>query len=310
MGTLPPPHVKLNEFVTLRCALGIRFRDTATTEIVRTGLQVKARPVNAPVNTVPVIAQSTPSGVWVFYGLPGLRAFELGTGDLSQVGSPPGPPRFKIQVEDEEGRFVPCTFIATASKKGPMAFESGSPFSSPLEATEVPLFSAPSRPVPPACAVIRAHLITLLGPQTYQPARWALLEARAMIRNVSVEALGLANDKGDVAVMFPWPELVDLTASISPPGGLRSEPPGWDIDLAAWYGLNFGDSAFADLDAILPSHAGNARELLTQLSPPETFDRATLRYGRELIVPEIQTPDFLPPESEPDEVCRALLIAN
>jgi hypothetical protein len=308
MGTLPPPHVKLQEFVTLRCALGIRFRDTATTEIVRTGLQVKARPVNAPVNTVPVVAQSTPSGVWVFYGLPGLRTFELGTRDFPQVGSPPGPPRFRIQVEDEEDRFLPCTFVATAAEKGPMEF--APPLSSPPEGTNVPLFSAPSRPVPPACAVIRAHLITLLGQQTYEPARWALVEARAMIRNVPVEARGLANDKGDVAVMFPWPELFDLTASISPPGGLHNEPPGWDVDFAAWYDLNFGDSAFADLDAILPSRAGNARELLTQLSPPETFNRATLRYGRELIVPEIQTPDFLPPESDPDEVCRALLIAD
>src|SRR5215467_11158054 len=124
MGTLPPPYVKLNELVTLRCALGIRFRDTATREIVRTGLQVKARAVNAPANTVPVMAQPNSSGVWLFYGLPGLRTFELGTGDFPQLGSPPGPPRFRIQVEDEEDRFLPCTFVATASEKGPMEFGS------------------------------------------------------------------------------------------------------------------------------------------------------------------------------------------
>jgi hypothetical protein len=288
--------------------LGVRFRDTATNEIVRTGLRVKARSVDAPANTEPTIAQPNPSGVWLFYRLPGLRAFELGSRNFPEVGSPPGPPRFKIQVEDEEGRFLPCTFVATASEKGPMEF--GPPLSSPPEGTEVPLFSAPSRPVPPACAVIRAHLITLLEQQTYQPARWALLQASATVRNVRVEALGLANDKGDVAVMFPWPELLDPTVSISPPGRLRTEPAGWDIDFAAWYGLNFGDSVFADLDAILLSHAGSARELLTQLSPPRRYGRATLRYGRELVIPETQTPDFLPTESEPQDVCRALLIAD
>jgi hypothetical protein len=308
MGTLPPPHVKLNEFVALRCALGIRFRDTATREIVRTGLQVKARAVDAPANTVPVIAQSNPSGVWLFYDLPGMRAFELGTGDFPQVGSPPGPPRFRIEVEDEEGRFVPCTFVATASKRGPMEF--GAPLSSPPDGMEVPLFSAPSRPVPPACAVIRAHLITRSQQHSFEAARWARLRARATVRNLPIEALGLANDKGGMALMFPWPELVGFVGSISPPGGTRSDPPGWDFEFTAWHNSNFGDAVFADLDVILNVHDADARELLTQLSPPETFDRATLRYGRELIVPEIQTPDFLPPESEPDEVCRALLIAD
>ena len=306
MGTLPPPYVELDEFLTLRCALGIRFRDAATKDIVRSGLRVKARAVDAPANTEPVIARPNPSGVWLFYGLPGLRAFELGTRDFPESGSPLNSPRFKIQVEDEEGRFLPCTFVATASEKGPM--ESSLPLSSPPGRTEVPLFSAPSRLVPPGFAVIRAHLITLLE-QAYKPARWALLKASAIVRNKPVEALGLANDKGDVAVMFPWPELVDLTASISPPSGLRTEPPGWDIDFAAWHDLNFGDSVFADLDVIHNVHDADARKLLTHLSPPETFDRATLRYGRELIVPEIQTPDFLPP-SESDEVCRALLIAD
>src|SRR5438552_2656560 len=186
METLPPPYVKLGEFLTLRCALGIRFRDTATKDIVRTGLQVKARAVNAPVNAEPVIAKPNPSGVWVFYGLPSLRKFELGAPDFPELGSPLNSPRFKIQVEDKEGRFLPCTFVATASEKGPMEF--GLPLSSPLEGMEVPLFSAPSRPVPSGFAVIRAHLIALLE-QAYQPARWALLEASATVRNKPVEAL-------------------------------------------------------------------------------------------------------------------------
>ena len=283
MPALLPPHLKLkklNESVTLRCALGIIFRDTATNQIVRTGLRATARATDAPPNSAAVTARPNPSGVWLFYNLPGLRMFELGTGDFPRVGSPPGAPRFRIEVEDEEGRFLPCTFVATASETGPMEFEAY--LSSPPERKEVPLFSEPERPVPSASAVIRTRLVT----EDQQPARWALLQATATVRNRPIEVLGVANSKGDVALIFPWPELVGLTISLSPPGRSRSEPPSWDLDFVLWHEGNFGNEDFADLDVILGSRSGAPREALTQLSPPVLFTAAPLPYGRELLLPD------------------------
>src|SRR5437870_1863286 len=149
MATLLPPEVKLGpiiESVRLRCALGIRFRDTATNQIVGSGLRVTATPTGAPVGTERVSARVNGSGVWTFHGLRDLRTFELGTEEFRERGSPLGPPVFRIEVQDEEGRFLPCAFDAAASSNGPLQFTLHP--SPPWPWNEVPLFSAPSRPVP------------------------------------------------------------------------------------------------------------------------------------------------------------------
>jgi len=288
--------------------LGFRFRDLATQQVVGSGLRVQATPLDAPPGTRPVRGQANRSGVWLFYGLPRLRTFELGTEDLIELASPPGPPQFRIEVEDEDGRFLPGTFVARVSRTGPMEFRSH--LSPPLDVWDVPLFSAPARSVPTGCAVIRANLVTRSPGGSDKPARWALLQATATVRNRPIQALGLTDEKGDVAMMFPWPEVVGLAVTLSPPGGSRPEAPVWDFKLAAWHDPGVAEAGFADVDAVFARLDRTPDRLWTPGSPPEEFQRATLTYGRELVVPELSTlsPPAAPFDSGP--VSRSLIVTN
>jgi hypothetical protein len=289
MSALLPPEVKLGpviESVRLRCALGIRFRDTATRQVVASGLRVRATPKGAAAGTEPVTAKANLSGVWTFHGLRNLRAFELGTEEFPERGSPPGPPAFRIEVQDTEGRFLPCAFDAAPSPTGPFQFAPA--LSPPWDGDDVPLFSAPSRPLPPGCAVIRASLVAALPNKPVEPAGWALLEASATVRNQrvqAVQALGVADRLGNVAIMFPWPELVTLTVG-SPPGGLHLEEQGWPFEFTAWHDSAVAEYEFADLDGIVARLAQSPDTLAANFSPQETFTHATLKYGRELVLPE------------------------
>ena len=289
MPALLPPEVKLGpviESVRLRCALGIRFRDTATRQVVAAGLRVSATPAGAAAGTEPVTAQANRSGVWTFHGLRNLRTFELGTEEFPEADSPPGPPSFRIEVQDAEGRFLPCAFNAAASPKGPFQFASD--LSPPWQWNDVPLFSAPSRPLAPGCAVIRASLVATPPTKPLEPASWALLQASATVRNrrvQAVQALGIADRQGNVAIMFPWPELVTLAVG-SPPGGLRLEEQGWPFEFTGWHDFAVPASEFADVDTILSRLARSPDTLATVLSPLEIFTHATLKYGRELVLPE------------------------
>lgn len=306
MAAILPPHRKLNEAVSLRCALGIRFRDPATNRIVRSGLRVQASPVNASVGAEPVTAAVNRSGVWLFRGLPGLQTFELGTEDQEEASSPPEPPRFNIKVQDEECRFLPCTFVATASSTGPMEFIT--PISPPLDGKDVPLFSSPERVRPPGTAVIRTHFVVRPQNKPYEPAPWALLEAATTVRNRPIRVLGVANQNGDLAIMFPWPELVGMVISASPPTGLGTDTPGWDFNVSAWHDFNLDADNFADLNAIFARLSRQPDALETSDSPPMPFTSATLQYGRELIIP--QRFEASPPSSdvELDSAPRVLII--
>jgi hypothetical protein len=146
---------------------------------------------------------------------------------------------------------------------------------------DVPLFSAPSRPVPPGFGVIRTELATEDG----RPARWALVEAATMVRNRRVHGLGLANESGAVMILLPWPEPLGLALS-SPLGGLSVAGQGWDFEFTAWHDFAVAASDFADLDAVAARLGRAANSLWVQLSPHEPFHHATLNFGRESIVPD------------------------
>jgi hypothetical protein len=282
------PYVKI-ESVTLRCALGIRFRDTGANQIVGSGLRVRATPWQSPPGTEPVTGRANRSGVWLFYGLPGLHTYELGAEKFGETGSPIGPPRFRIDVEDEEGRFLPCTFQAAASEIGPFIFMV--PASPPWPWSDVPLFSAPARPAPSGCALIHASFAMRTQDRGDVVAAGTLFQATATVRNRTIRGLGLSDKSGQGVIILPWPEPVGLALG-SPPGGLKVEAQGWDFDFAAWHDFKESSARFADLDEIL-LRLGRQPDILSTPGPPlQSFSRGTLRYGRALVVPE-QSPRLL-----------------
>jgi hypothetical protein len=273
------------ERVSLTCPLGLRFFDMATGAFVAAdlaigpltreslGLHVVAWPVGAPKRkTIGVV---TPSGIVAFHGLPGLRKFENSTAE--DPWEVPNPARdFQVEVHDRLGRFLPCTFRVSAPEKGLAHFaEDGSP---PwVEAGAVPLFSAPSRPLPTDRALVRAELREFA---TGRAAAWAFMEASYSSGGSRRTARGLADEKGRVLLTFAYPEGQRRAFNVSPPGGSRGfSQQEWTLDFAVFH-QSVND----------PEPVADYRLRLTQpsvlagrgASPAELLSEETLRFGQEL----------------------------
>lgn len=228
------------EAVQRNAALGIRFWDIAGPSTVLDGLQVEIFPIHNPARRKPLLPNA--SGIYVGHTINGLRDFEFNPAEPAKLpwntasNSPPS--GYRIEVRDPQGRFLPCAFDADLPRRGAMDLIAVEPLASawatlvpsnpatpprPL-AFGVPLFSAPSRPVPQPLAVVYAQLRergTLAVPA------WSLL--RVLINGVQC-GLGMADQQGRVAVVFPYPE---------PPRRALSSPPEarsdfrWTVQLSA-----------------------------------------------------------------------------
>lgn len=300
MIDLLPRHVKL-ERVAITCPLGMRFYDVATGGWVNDGLVVEA--YREVATTSPpgsggsagesaediqvkrarrVRAIATRSGVAAFHGLPGLAGFEYGADDERRWLDAPAPASFRVEVSDPAGRFLPCTFLAAAPTKGLFGLSSAA--SPPWEASPaVPLFSAPARPVPGGFAVLRAQLLRF---PDREPAAWTLAEVSTRINSRTVTACGLADHRGVLALMFPYPEPLNVSPG-SPPGNgpqLLSQQH-WTLDFRAWHAFDAVPGEFADLDRVLALQERPADAVWESDSPLAPFTQAELIFGRELIVP-------------------------
>lgn len=250
------------ERILLVAPLGLRFWDEVTSAFITDGLRVTAHPKHAPARAVSAIA--SPSGVYGFVRLPGVRDREPDEADDAYWASLPARD-FVVAVADPEGRFLPCTFAVKAP-----AQQIGGMLCGGVPAAKVPLFSAPSRGVSSPIAVIRADL----REPDKKPAASALVEA---LLNGNVLARGLSNEHGNVALFFPYPEIA--------PGGMQSlGEQKWTIRLRVQYApANPREPVMRgpDLCRVL---AQPAATLLDALAPDVPLPDQTLSYGETLIV--------------------------
>jgi hypothetical protein len=208
--------VRVLERVTRNAPLGLRFWDVAGATSNVYGLRVEIfrrdnprRRALVPINR---------SGTYVSHTLPAaspppdVRAFEFSDADPDVLWM--GPTRsYRIEVTDPEGRFLPLAFDADLPLQGLLTFRApwlsppqpvslpsdpGSP--PPLLINRIPLFSAPSRPVPEPLAVVYAQL---REDDSGRDLAWALLTVSI---DGFVRGVGLADALGRIAVMFPYPE--------------------------------------------------------------------------------------------------------
>jgi hypothetical protein len=179
--------------VTIVTPLGLRFRDVATGRVVGDGLGVHHVPAaGGRIRT----AIATPSGVWALSDLPGLRALESGAGDAAYWAAvPPLVRAFEVEVSDPRGRYLPLRLQTEAPFRGLFTPLCGSPLTGDVG---IPLFRAPREPAPPGYAIVRATLREPSG----APAAWAVLELQA---DGGDPALGMADERGQVAVPLPYP---------------------------------------------------------------------------------------------------------
>lgn len=302
---------QLLERVVHVAPFGVRFRDAVTGQQVTAGLSVEAYPLAAALGRARPEdevfgrrrAFANRSGTQVLMGVPGLRGFELSFDDEEEWdASPPGAAQFVFEVEDKTRNYLPFSFEARLPYKGLFVWDENPlpPESPPWPGDGVPLFSAPARVPPPGMAALRAEL---WDETARTPAAHAVLEARF---KGSLLGRGVADEKGRVALIFPYPPPARLPQSsppYSPP--LGNIPPltqqQWSIDLAARYGPvsspPLHQPRFPDLLTILSQGPAT---LWRDAAQTEPLTAVTLGYGRECFVrTEAASPVASPVEGAP-----------
>ena len=303
------PQVQVIETFSRVAPLGVRFWDRVSGRIIDTGLTVTASPQAHA--TQQTLLFPNRSGVYVLHHAPGLREFEHGSGDAAFWRNAPSPRPFVIEVRDQPtqlqpfsfnevrdqptrfrplsfnkvhdqaARFQPFSFTVDLPRQGLLtgvAEAGGSPFSS--SSLGVPLYSTVIRPVPAGMAVVRAELWDVVGSK---PAAWALLEVRIAGQE---SAYGLADEKGRVAVIFPYPEpLPGVLGSPlgSPPAG---EPRSlftqqWPLQLHAFYSPEAVTPILPQLERVYQQVPATLLSSASSLLPLTTV---SLRFGQDLIV--------------------------
>jgi hypothetical protein len=259
------PKIVVLEQVTYVAPLGLRFIDAATGQAIG-GLSVLAAPTSAPTRRTQAFANRV--GIYVASGLHSLGEAERGSGDAGFWSSPPALRRFTVEVSDQGRRFLPCQFELALPAHGlavPSCLLPTTP--SDTEPAGVPLFSAPSRPIPAGLAAVRAEV---WDEATGEPTAWALLEVAGAGLPL---ARGLADERGRGVVIFPYPE-PELFGIGSTPGGTALLEQRWNLTLRVFSTAHGGWGPAPDLCRVLEQSD----------TPPRSEVPVTLIYGQEAIV--------------------------
>lgn len=276
------PVLRPLEKLQRNAAIGVRFWDVATASSVIDGLVVEVYPRSNP----NARKRALPNGscIYVAHSVSGLKDFEFDATDSSEklwANATLSPMRdYRIEVRDPFGRFHPLAFDANLPVRGllnvfgpglspplPPASpgDTGSP---PLWLVgQIPLFSVASRTVPHPLAVVYAQLRELGSSRI--PA-WSLLGVSI---DGTLRGLGLADELGRVAVMFPYPEPPRIPLA-SPPEA-RSDFR-WTVTLSAF--CSTGSPVLApevpeipDLADVLAQLATPCEVIYSVLSPAATW---------------------------------------
>lgn len=273
--------------------LGIRFWDPVKDEQVGDDdLVVTAWPENG--HGLPVRAFRTPSGVYAFRGLPGLRGFEYpGRND------PDGEQNtrhFVVKAEDTQQRFLTVAFcVEVPTGKGifldrKLATGSGSPPT--LPGLPGLIFSKPTRAVFPGIAAIRAQLKEY---STGLDAAYAVIEVEVKGKRW----YGLSDDQGSALILFPYPAPENLSPPKSAHIPLYKQK--WGVIIRVYYepaklvylpdkdlrlrGLN--DRKLPELGSIFSQSPANIRTAMpgSPVAGLSVSDfSAELSYGKELVL--------------------------
>jgi hypothetical protein len=256
------------ERIARTALLGVRPWDAATSRAVTDGLTLTD--VRHGVRAV-----ANRSGVFAFHDLSGLRASSFGAGDEGFWASPPAQARIVLELIDERRRYLDFRFDADAPARGLFRESCGGASPPELDVPGVPLFSAPSRIVPGGLAGVRADLWDL---HADAPAAWAVLDVTAA---PGATAHGVADERGSVLVLLPYPEPPWQTGS-PPATAVALSDQTWTVGLAVRYApgaIGLETDAPPDLCAVLQQPPATA---LSALSPAVPLTSATLTFGQPL----------------------------
>jgi hypothetical protein len=206
--------------------LGIRFWDLTQNLQVSGGLDVNLMLANSSAPALPAVL--TRSGVYAFFGLPGLYAVEH---PGPQGYGPPRTYRYIVTVQDLLGRYLPAVLVYTLDQTGAVVSAGSPPDTLPGGVRLAHLFSSVSRTVPAGVGAIWADL---LDQDTNQPAAWAVI--RVQITGETETWTGISDEAGRVLVLVPYPVFQILQAGSPPaasPGSITGQS--WPVTIEALY---------------------------------------------------------------------------
>lgn len=259
------------ERVATQTLLGIQFWDPAMGRPVVEGLQVRAQRLSNDQSSrlgKVVVGRATPSGVFAFFGLAPEERVEDDPKQQIWQTTPDVCP-IAIDVEDLQGRYLPMSFVVSMPHKG---------------AHKVDLWSAPSRSVPSALAVIQAQ-VAIGKDENPAPAAYALVEVTIPNQGGAAPKVhrGLTNDKGTLLLPLPYPPIVAPVAL----EGFKYpalDKQTFKIEITVRYERQrqqpLQDSAVPNLETILNQKVAR---ILVQGSPQDSMPEI-LKFGQPLVL--------------------------
>jgi hypothetical protein len=288
--------VQVLDRFSLFTPLGIRLWDRVTNSVIADeGLRVTTYPkANANLKTY---GGANSQGVYVFRKLPGLRSSENGVA-AGGGANPPAQLPYVVEVLDYAQRFLPLQIALTLPLRGLFALPCVSVGTPPAPTTLVPLFSAPARAITGGLAVLRAEL---WDKAANKPAAWVVMDVRVAGKP---PFQGMSDDKGRIALLFPYPEPTDFAADSTFDVATPANPPQlqgsplvdhqWAVEIHAYYQPSRPN--IPDLCSILAQAEASP---LADINPAstKTLTQSTLKYGQELVLRSSDT--SLPQEKQP-----------
>lgn len=274
------------ETVNRVAPLGLRFWDEVRQVAVGDGLSVTAYP--AENNQLRATAFVNRSSVYAFEDMPGLRAFEMGSGQPEFWNENPPQYPFVVEVQDSEHRFLPFSFRLRVPVRGAWEFACDSfdspplapdPLASPpgMRPWGIPLFSSPARTVVPGMAVVRAELAESHD-EGRTPAIWALVAATI---DGKLVARGLSDEQGRLVLMFPYPQPPEFAPDSPFAQRKNLSEQSWTVQVRAYYEWKVSPGGAADLCELLNQPQA---ELWDDESLTIPLTSRVLHYGEELVL--------------------------
>ena len=205
--------------------LGIRFWDLTLNLPIAEGLTVNLRLANSP---GPVLtATLTASGVYAFFGLPGLHAVEYPN------GSGFGPPRtftYVVTVQDQLGRYLPTVLVYTMDQTGAFLVNGTTDNTTGARLAYLFLGSNPKR----VCRLRCRQRLSYRPGCGASPRLGRLLKVQ--VGDDPEAWTGIADDSGRALVIVPYPILQRLQFG-SPPGSGQGSITGetWPLTVQVQY---------------------------------------------------------------------------